>query len=246
MYVKIPHEDGLRAVTLVLVATPILVHRLHALVTSVSLTKSFLGIGYAELAYGASYGFASFGTNAGHNGTSGGAFFHQPEVYEDFVWRSVYTGAVVGKSIAEQFYGDVCGKSYYLGCSTGGRQGWKAVQKNPELFNGVVAGSPAMDTWAHVGFFGYALQTLGFNTSSVTLAQWAAVQQEVLNQCDGLDSAHDGILEDPSACVLDWASLVCSSTSNDTCLTPDQVEAAEKLFGLSPTTGPLYLSLIHI
>ncbi|KAL1593796.1 Actin-like protein arp9 [Paraconiothyrium brasiliense] len=188
-------------------------------------------IQYPELAYGASYGFASFGTNNGHNGTSGGAFFHQPEVYEDYAWRSVYTGAVVGKSITEQFYGEVCGKSYYLGCSTGGRQGWKAVQKNPELFDGVVAGAPAIDIWGHVGFFGYALQTLGFNTSSVTLAQWAAVREEVLNQCDGLDGAHDGILEDPAACDLDWQPLLCSSATNNTCLTADQIEAASKLFG---------------
>jgi feruloyl esterase len=113
----------------------------------------------------------------------------------------------------------------------GGRQGWKAVQKSPDLFDGVVAGAPAMDIWAHVAFFGYTLQTLGFNTSSVTLAQWAVVQKEVLNQCDGLDGARDGILEDPTACELDWTPLLCSSTSNSsTCLTPDQVEAAAKLF----------------
>ncbi|KAF2448890.1 tannase and feruloyl esterase [Karstenula rhodostoma CBS 690.94] len=197
-------------------------------------------IQYPELTYGASYGFASFGTNNGHNGTSAGAFFHQPEVYEDYSWRAVYTGAVVGKSITEQFYGDVCGKSYYLGCSTGGRQGWKAVQKNPGLFDGVVAGAPAIDIWAHLGFFGYALQTLGFNTSSVTLAQWGAVQQEVLNQCDGLDGARDGILEDPSACEFDWTALVCSSTLNSsTCFTPDQVEAAAKLFGPITYNGTL-------
>ncbi|KAF1967491.1 tannase and feruloyl esterase [Bimuria novae-zelandiae CBS 107.79] len=187
-------------------------------------------IQYSELTYGASYGFASFGTNNGHNGTSGGAFFHQPDVYEDYAWRSVYTGAVVGKSITEQFYGDSCGKSYYIGCSTGGRQGWKAVQKNPELFDGVIVGAPVIDLWGHVGFFGYVRQTLGFNTSEITLAQWAVVQNEVLNQCDGLDGAHDGILEDPTACQFDWTPLLCSSPSNNTCLTPTQVEATTKLF----------------
>ncbi|KAJ4293579.1 Feruloyl esterase [Kalmusia sp. IMI 367209] len=187
-------------------------------------------IQYPELAYGASYGFASFGTNNGHNGTSGGAVFHQPEVYEDYVWRSIYTGAVVGKSVTEQFFGDSCGKNYYIGCSTGGRQGWKAVQKIPELFDGVVAGAPVIDMWAHIAFFGYVHELFGFNTSSVTLVQWAAVQQEVMKQCDGLDGANDGILEDPTACNFDWTPLLCSSTSNTTCLTPIQASDAAKLF----------------
>lgn len=45
-------------------------------------------IGYNDLAYGSSLGFASVGANNGHNGTSGGAFFNQPEVLLDFAYRS--------------------------------------------------------------------------------------------------------------------------------------------------------------
>lgn len=176
------------------------------------------------------YGFASFGTNNGHNGTSAGAAYQNPDVFEDFSWRSVYTGAVVGKSITEQFYGDSSGKSYYLGCSTGGRQGWKAAQKFPEIFDGIVAGAPAIDMWGHLAFFGYVRELLGFEASSITLAQWTVVNQEVLTQCDGLDGAHDGILENPSDCEFNWAPLICASTSDTTCLTPTQAEAAAKLF----------------
>lgn len=94
----------------------------------------------------------------------------------------------------------------------------------------MVAGAPAMDFWAHVAFFGYVREVLGFNTSSITKDQWNAVQTEVLSQCDGLDGAHDGILETPSACVFDWTPLLCPSLSNETCLTSAQVEAASKLF----------------
>ena len=98
------------------------------------------------------------------------------------------------------------------------------------MFDGVVAGAPVLDFWAHVAFFGYVREVLGFNTSSITKDQWNTVQAEVLRQCDGSDGAHDGILENPSACKLNWTPLLCSSESNGTCLTPDQVEAASKLF----------------
>jgi feruloyl esterase len=200
---------------------------------------SDVGIRYTDLVYGTSYGFASFGTNNGHNGTSGGAVYRQPDILEDYAWRSVYTGAVIGKSITKQFFGSDCGKSFYLGCSTGGRQGWKAVQKNPELFDGVISGAPVIDLWGHVAFFGYVRQVLGFNESSVTLQQWTAISQEVLKQCDGLDGANDGILEDPTACVLDWTPLLCSSTSNSTCLTADQAIAVTKLFNPVTYNGTL-------
>ncbi|KAF2685132.1 tannase and feruloyl esterase [Lentithecium fluviatile CBS 122367] len=190
-------------------------------------------IQYPELAFGASSGFAAFGTNAGHNGTSGGAFYQQPEVLEDFVWRAVYNGAHIGKTISKQFYSKDCGKSYYLGCSQGGRQGFKAVQEYPELFDGVIAGAPAIDLMASIAWFGYAYETLGFNANSslISAEQWLAVEAEVLHQCDALDGATDNILEDPTACKFDWTPLLWpSSNSSSPCLTPTQASSVAKLF----------------
>lgn len=54
----------------------------------------------------------------------------------------MHTGVVVGKEVTKKFYGKEHKKSYYLGCSTGGRQGFKAVQSYPNDFDGVVAGAP--------------------------------------------------------------------------------------------------------
>ena len=198
------------------------------------LTRVRSGVQYFDVAYGALYGFATFGTNAGHNGTSGGAFYQNPEVYEDFTWRAIYTGAQVGKAITSQFYDDDCGKSYYIGCSTGGRQGFKAVQQNPELFDGVVVGAPALDLSGHIAWWGHAYELMGFdpNNTLISLEQMAGIQAEVMKQCDGLDGAMDGILEDPSMCQFDWAPLTCPENCNSTasCLTPEQVQGAAQLF----------------
>ena len=80
-------------------------------------------VGYDDLAYANSYRFAAVGANNGHNGTSGEPFLNAPGVVEDFAYRSVHTGVVVGKQLTEQFYASPINHSYYLGCSTGGRQG---------------------------------------------------------------------------------------------------------------------------
>lgn len=94
---------------------------------------------YADVAYGALFGFAAVGANNGHNGTRGTAFQGNPDVVEDFAWRSLYTETVVGKAVTKAYYKSHIKHAYYLGCSTGGRQGFKMVQDFPELFNGVVS-----------------------------------------------------------------------------------------------------------
>lgn len=45
-------------------------------------------IQYADLAYTSALGFSAVGTNNGHNGTSGGAFYNNAEVVEDFAYRA--------------------------------------------------------------------------------------------------------------------------------------------------------------
>lgn len=85
--------------------------------------------------YAAQYGFATVGTNNGHFGDTGVYFYNNKEVLKDFAFRALHTGVVVGKSITKQFYAKGFEKSYYLGCSTGGRQGWKSVQKYPDDFD---------------------------------------------------------------------------------------------------------------
>ena len=101
-------------------------------------------IQYEDIAYATSFGFATVGANNGHNGTRGVAFYQNSEIVADFAYRSLHTGVVVGKEITEAYYQRNYSKSYYLGCSTGGRQGFKSAQKFPEDFDGIVAGAPAL------------------------------------------------------------------------------------------------------
>ena len=79
-------------------------------------------IQYEDLEYAASLGFATVGTNNGHDGMGGESFLNNPDVIEDYVYRAVVTGARLGKKISNTFYSAPHSKSYYLGCSTGGRQ----------------------------------------------------------------------------------------------------------------------------
>ena len=57
----------------------------------------------------------------------------------------LHTITVAGKKLTNLFYSKTYTRSYYLGCSLGGRQGIKAAEMFPGDFDGIVAGSPALD-----------------------------------------------------------------------------------------------------
>ncbi|KAH7161112.1 tannase and feruloyl esterase [Dactylonectria macrodidyma] len=206
----------------------------------------FLGVGngglagclkYEDVNYGVSHGFATAGANNGHNGTSGLPFYNNPGVVEDYVYRSVHLTAELGKQVTRKFYGKKHTKSYYLGCSTGGRQGFKEAQDFPHDFDGIVAGAPAFDLNALMywtGQFYIATGPPGSETF-LTASQWELVYSDILTQCDGLDGSVDGVLEDPSLCQYRPEDLICAPDQSSDCITGTQAATVRAVF--SPVYG---------
>lgn len=77
---------------------------------------------YTDLEYTSALKFAAAATNIGHDSTSGVSFLNHPEVLEDFAYRTLHTGVVVGNKISTKFYDKRHIRSYYHGCLTDGRQ----------------------------------------------------------------------------------------------------------------------------
>ncbi|KAJ6530000.1 tannase and feruloyl esterase [Mycena vulgaris] len=206
----------------------------------------FLGLGngglggcidYANLDYGSSLHFAAVGSDNGHDGNSGSVFLDHPEVINDFAFRAVHVEAVIGKQIVRAYYGTAAAKSYYLGCSTGGRQGTQAALKFPGDFDGIVAGSPATDFNHLTVWQGILSHYVGAPTSNASPspkflppALWAVVSAEILRQCDALDGVVDGIITEPDACDFRPETVQCTGRNTTGCLTPTQVESVKNVF----------------
>ena len=114
----------------------------------------------------------------------------------------------------------------------------KAAEMFPDDFNGIVAGSPALDfnnlqSW-RARFFPITGRT---NSSDfISTALWTKlIHDEVLNQCDGIDGASDGIIEDPNLCNFRPEALLCKRNATTDCLTSAQVEMVRETF--SPFYG---------
>lgn len=204
-------------------------------------------IDYSTIQNGAGLGFASFGTNAGHNGSVGYEFFlNQPEVINDFGHRAIHVEAEVGKEIIRQYYGTAAAKSYYAGCSTGGRQGFQNAHLYPGDFDGLLLGSPGID-WLHiVASKGVLARRIGWpylNSSAyVRPEQWPAIVEAQIRQLDPLDGVTDGIIDEPTKHRFDPASLVCGTgvLNSSMCLSPQQVESVRRAYEpIANTSGQI-------
>jgi feruloyl esterase len=146
---------------------------------------------------------------------------------------SIHTGAKIGKVITRYFYSKPHTKSYFLSCSTGGRQGFKETQEFPEDFVGIIAGAPAL-AFSNLTAWSANFYTISGPVGAPTFVspaqRIALVTPEVMQQCDTLDNYAHGILEDPYKCKYDPSGLVCKPGQNaSTCLTATQVESVRKM-----------------
>ncbi|KAI1499943.1 Tannase/feruloyl esterase [Biscogniauxia marginata] len=191
-------------------------------------------IKYEDIAYGTVNGFATVGTNNGHNGSYGDAFYQNEDVVVDFAWRSLHTSVVAVKKLAGLFYAEDPIKSYYIGCSLGGRQGIKAAEKFPDDFNGILAGAPAVDfnnlySW-RASFF--PITGAAGSPDFISAETWSTtIHDEVLKQCDDIDGVPDGIIEDPTLCHFQPEALRCGiANSSGSCLNAAQVQTVKTIF----------------
>jgi feruloyl esterase len=184
-------------------------------------------ISYGALAEGVKNGYATASTDTGHSTPGGNFALGHPEKLIDFSWRSEHEMTVKGKAITQAFYGDGPQRSYWNGCSTGGRQALKEAQMFPADFDGIIAGAPGnrnlMALWV-------AHAVLKDPASFVPKEKYAAVHKAVLEACDASDGLKDGLIEDPTRCKFDPSVLLCKGADGPDCLTAAQAEGVRKIY----------------
>jgi hypothetical protein len=199
-------------------------------------------------------GYIGVQTDTGHTGSTGSFGMATPvpngtpntQLQIDFAYRSEHLMAVIGKQLAQAFYGQMPIYSYWNGCSTGGRQGLRMAQQFPSDYNGILAGAPAIH-WDR--FQAYQIwPQLVMRTEAggpISAEKQNLATNAAVAACDAQDGVVDNLLTDPRQCkynpVMD-ASITrstCSATDN-TCLTPHEATAIQKIWaGATNTSGKL-------
>lgn len=191
-------------------------------------------------------GFVHARTNTGHDARkepSGSFILSNPQKAIDYAYRAVHVTADTAKRIANEYYGRAITYSYWNSCSNGGRQGLLEAQRYPGDFDGIVAVAPWVD---QTGFsVGAIWNQKALSEAPVTPGQMALVAQKVMDTCDAVDGLKDGLIDDPRACRFDAARDVpaCSAgASADTCLTPAQAAAINKIYRGPVSSGTPFIA----
>jgi Tannase and feruloyl esterase len=186
-------------------------------------------------------------------------FFLDPLAAIGQGFQSIEVTTLVAKYLVNQFFGVGPHHSYWVGCSTGGRQGMVMSQKFPMFFDGIVAGDPVYDQEAlGLSETNGVEQILKVYTSNPALAQppamlpqhapappgpiiypafpvadQALLESALLQKCDALDGVADGVIDNLPACNAVFDPATATYTSGALVL-PLQCAGAKNATCLSP------------
>ncbi|KAI8961400.1 tannase and feruloyl esterase [Daldinia sp. FL1419] len=200
---------------------------------------SFLGgINWLDMGAGVQYGAATLATDTGHSSGAGDMTWPTTQQLRvNWAYQALEGSIISGKQLIQTYYNDKkITYSYYSGCSTGGRQGLKQIQRDPDMFDGALIGAPAWDTKNLMPWISrLAMWNLPEDADGSISDQrlFARLESEVLKQCDPLDGMEDGIISSPSACraKFDFNQISCDKSTDKTgCWSEAQIETAQKMY----------------
>jgi feruloyl esterase len=203
---------------------------------------------YSSLADPLGRGYAVANTDTGHQGGMGDFSWalEHPAKLVDYADRAVHELTIVGKAITAAAYGSPPVKSFWVGCSTGGRQGLMEAERYPQDYDAIVAGAPASN-WVPLMSLAISIQRNLGGHDGLGFDKLAVLQNAAIAKCSGADGAKDRIIGEPSQCTFDPGTLQCRSGVTKECLTAPEVAAARRIYAgvvtksgqvLIPGTGP--------
>jgi hypothetical protein len=201
-------------------------------------------INYGNLARGIRRAYAAAATDDGSQAGGSGAFaLGHPEKIVDFGYRALKETTDNAKTLIAAFAGQPPRRSYFNGCSDGGREALMEAQRFPNDFDGIIVGAPA-NAWTHLfaGFVWNEQALLKDSASWIPPTLLPVVTKAALAQCSKHDPgvAGDPFLTAPSRCDFDPALVQCKAGQDpSTCFSPAQVSTARKIYGgpIDPQTG---------
>jgi hypothetical protein len=175
-------------------------------------------------------GYATVGTDTGHQGLAVDASWALDNIERqmNFGHAAIHRVAEASKAIIRARYNAAPARSYFNGCSNGGRQALMEAQRYPADFDGIVAGAPAYDFSGLAAQFVMDIKAAFPDKASLSTPLFPndtlkSVESQIVAKCDALDGVTDGLMEDPRSCKVDVSAL--------TGLTDQQKKALSVIYG---------------
>jgi feruloyl esterase len=183
-----------------------------------------------------SRGYAVFSSDSGHqnkNGEHPAAFGSNQESLKNYAGDALKKTRDVAVKLIHSRYGRAPVKSYFLGYSKGGGEALAVAQRWPADWDGVVAGAPGWNVTAvALGMLNVA-QAVAVPGAWLNEAERHTLHAGVMETCDALDGAEDGIIGNPRSCEARFvpATVRCprGEDTGDDCLSDVQLAALERI-----------------
>lgn len=159
--------------------------------------------------------------------------YNNEQAQIDWAYLAEHLTSNAAKAVIRALYGQPAAHSYFIGCSTGGRQALMEAQRYPQDFDGIVAGAPAnRQNYLAPLSQGYRERVNHTSQQTLILRQPDAqvLQNAVLAKCDAADGVTDGVVADPRTCAFDVNTLLCTATNTSNCLTADKIAVIRKWY----------------
>jgi feruloyl esterase len=164
------------------------------------------------------------------------------DALDDYLYRAVHSLAIFGKQATASLYGSAkVDRSYFLGCSGGGREAMVEATRYPEDFDGILAGAPYEPPTAHINFMTRQLVQLRSPATALNEVRVQLVAKAAAS-CDTSDGVSDGLDQIPNACEFNARAAVplCKpgQAGSGRCLTQAQAESVSAILSAArDTTG---------
>ena len=155
--------------------------------------------------------------------------YKQPAKLIDWAHRANHLTAEAGKEVLIAYFGQKPKRAYFHGCSDGGREALMEAGRYPQDYDGIIAGAPAA---AFTDLLTQAQWNSGqAEPTNLTEEKLRRLHEAVLDRCDALDGAKDGLIENPGACRFDPEVLQCKAGDDGKrCLAKVEVEAVRAIY----------------
>ncbi len=189
---------------------------------------------YTDMSLRVGEGFAAVTTDSGHK-ASEARWMAGAKARVDYEHRAVHLTAVAAKAIVARFYGKPADRSYFTGCSGGGRQALKEMQNYPRDYDGVIAGAPGpYMPLISVRMMWFSLMQKRNPAGALSDADWALYEKRANLACDANDGVVDGVVENPLACRFRTATLLCKPGETKDCLTAPHLATLDAIVAPMP------------
>jgi len=186
-------------------------------------------------------GFAVISSDAGHSAAQNPLFGLDPQARIDYGYGAVRSLTPMAKALINVAYGKPPDRSYIGGTSNGGRHAMVAAARFPDDYDGVLANSPgfslpkaaAAQLYTAQQFRKVATDPSDLETG-FTAPERQLVAQKILDKCDALDGAADGLVQDIEACRTAFNLFrdvpQCVGARDGSCLTAAQKSAIDAMY----------------